>query len=199
MPKECPCEIALREHIPVRSLVWIIASFYHQDDAAIIDALWHFENPNLTRNVLLSHLTTAESRYSRGSLYSEHEFAHGLGKNPSRDGNFGDRWIFEVGPYDSFVRFPGANYGSPVSGACSLCIITVIDGQIIVEIDKVRIDIDPRGEFGSFLGTPFMRSRRATLRSKMYNLQYLEPADPQHALFDKVCDLAHKTIWEWIH
>jgi hypothetical protein len=195
MPRECPCEVALLEHIPTRAIVWLISSHYHRDDRAIIDELVGYKSLNGVPSATgYDQLTAREKNMAwiREDDISRFEWL--------LDGRLADRWIFEVDANDSiYMRFLGKVSGNPSNLQSSQCIITVANGRIIIEIDKVHIDVDVRGEFGSSYGTPFMRSRRSKLRTQMYNLQYLPPEDMQHRLFDKMCDLAHETIWNWIH
>jgi hypothetical protein len=205
MPQQCACETELLKHIPVRSLVWLIVSFYHQDDAAIIAELtredpdqvpylWH---PGCMNTTLLTGFEKKEhvSRWPVGLMESRWPGS----KSSSNQIEYADRWIFEVGPSGMFIHFLGESHGTPQDEPCSRCILTVVNGAIIVEIDNVLLGVDSRGDFGSYHGTPFARNWRAGLRSKMYSLAYLEPDDPQHGLFDRMCDLAHATIWSWIH
>jgi hypothetical protein len=204
MSQICPCEVALLEHIPVRNLVSIIANYVHKDGVAIIDELKYRNRgaDNLMRQFRRAQLTDAEvkklrmpdRRYSIGSILAGCPDA----PNPLMIGNFSDRWIFAVAHGgNTYMRFLGETSGQTIVGTSSQCIMTVVDDSILVEIDNIQVDVTSE-EFSVF-GTPFMRSRRAELRAMMYNLSYLEPDDPQHALFDKVCDLAHKTIVSWLH
>lgn len=203
---DCPCVDELMPIILNLKCVELIGEYIHRGDADIIKSL---TRPNVTP--YLRHgppwnqelLTSAETQDYTIKWYRDYE----LMAQPLENH---DRWIFEVGirhpatsykaPVQKFIRFLGKSIGSPQVGSGMMrCIITVVRGKIVVDIDTILVNIDPNGDFGTYHGTPFMRSRRAKLRSQIYTLHDLESDHPSHTMFNHLCDLIHQVIWAYLH
>lgn len=205
MARECPCVVELIPIINDRQCVDIIGEYLHRGDANIIESLTRPGRVPYLRHPApwaADLLTTAESQAFTMGWYRDYQ----LLAQPQENW---DRWVFEVGARgpmtptwmkDQFVRFLGKSSGMPQMGnAMSRCIITVVRGSLVVDIDTVLVNISPTGDFGTYHGTPFMRSRRARLRAQMMHLTDRDQDDVQQILFNRLCDLVHQVLWAYLH
>lgn len=203
--RDCPCVVELMPIISDRVCVDIIGEYLHRGDADIIKSLTRGN-----RKPYLRHgppwdqelLTSAESQDYTLRWYRDYDLMSSA-EPPS------DRWVFEVGirgpmtpewTKEQFVRFLGTSSGMPqINNSMMRCIIAVVHGKIVVDIDTILVNINPAGDFGTYHGTPFMRSRRSRLRAQMYNLSDRESDHESHILFDRLCDLVHRVLWAYLH
>lgn len=165
----CPCEAILLEFFPDQTVVDAIASCYHQDVTVLIANLPERAGTLVTLN---------DERYRRDTSHC---------------------WIFEADRENVYSSFMGSTTGvRPIRDETVTCKIEVDEGMPCVTVTAMGSATINAPQWGHKYLTPFARGQRFRMQLKLKTDVYNFTRKEEIA-FDRMCDLAHETIWSWIH